>query len=117
MGAKHTPGPWRIDSKDDSHVVAGHGPATMSVAVASFSGVSPDDEDKANARLIAAAPDLLEALEELENVLHHAGPCQCCTGNSESRSQLRGRNEDGHEAGCCVLRARAAIARAERGTR
>jgi len=55
----HTTGPWHIDgsdvfAKDDSLVV------DCSIAIA-----RPDLEICANARLIAAAPDLLQALDDL----------------------------------------------------
>ena len=54
--AKHTPGPWQIGY-----------PGVKSqgnyIADCDVSYVFPDDEKRANARLIAAAPDLLAALE------------------------------------------------------
>lgn len=64
----HTPGPWRIGDagttvfgpKDPEH------PAPVTVMTSP--PVSPRvgfDERKANIRLIAAAPEMLEALEEL----------------------------------------------------
>lgn len=45
---KHTPGPWTVDA---CYI---HGPSGKR-----FLAVAGDDEGKANARLIAAAPDLL----------------------------------------------------------
>lgn len=61
---KHTPGPWRIDS--------GHEGGWMIIGCdLVLCQRSPwairQEESKANARLIAAAPDLLEAAENLEN--------------------------------------------------
>ena len=60
MGTKHTPGPWRV-SKGRSvvWVKAGH----QNVAGA-YMGSYParcGEQDLANARLIAAAPELLDA--------------------------------------------------------
>lgn len=61
--AKHTPGPWRIAGKmidSDSHAVVARvfnevrDPILSNVPLATMA---------ANARLIAAAPELLEALE------------------------------------------------------
>jgi len=61
---KHTPGPWTLEydyslvmpAKDGNHIVTG-GP------------IGPDEssreEKRANARLIAAAPELLQALQDM----------------------------------------------------
>lgn len=60
---KHTPGPWTVGTKTwSSHVIAPSkfGPHPLAV----FSGRGRDEDD-ANAQLTAAAPDLLEALEDL----------------------------------------------------
>ena len=56
--AKHTPGPWAVNVRTvwgESRVIAN---------TTTGAGVS-DNQDEANARLIAAAPDLLELLTEL----------------------------------------------------
>lgn len=57
---KHTPGPWFVMDYDDNvHQVAiSDETATRYLAVIDNS----DETDQANARLIAAAPELLEAL-------------------------------------------------------
>lgn len=55
MSAQHTPGPWEVAKGCDQYVAAG------GFWVASTMGVR-GEEGAANARLIAAAPDLLEAL-------------------------------------------------------
>lgn len=59
----HTPGPWIVE--DDKHgiLVLAEG-AGLSVSV-TIPGRKITAEDKANARLIAAAPELLAALEEI----------------------------------------------------
>jgi len=57
----HTPGPWRVIAQrhtEDIWTDESHG----SVKVAECAGM----DKSANARLMAAAPDLLEALRELE---------------------------------------------------
>jgi hypothetical protein len=67
---KHTPGPW---SFDDEFVFSGSLPGSRRL-VAKFSLWSvpkyPSDVDKANAALIAAAPDLLEALKQIVASAH-----------------------------------------------
>lgn len=64
--SKHTPGPWITDGK---FAWAGN----QMVAHASRFGDNPDEQQCANACLIAAAPDLLTALEYLLPELQ----CRC----------------------------------------
>lgn len=80
MNTKHTPGPWNISSANLYAVNArGRGIATAhgtdDVNYSDF--FPPTEEASANARLIAAAPDLLEALmaceRELSLVWAHQG--------------------------------------------
>ena len=68
MTAQHTPGPWRVEVWN-YHVLYEHVPTIVAaqdiVAEAtSLCGMDSDREDEraANARLIAAAPEMLEAL-------------------------------------------------------
>lgn len=67
----HTPGPWYSwlprDCDGGCRTIRtekgrAHG-TYYGTELASTHGLANDEEDKANARLIAAAPDLLEALE------------------------------------------------------
>jgi hypothetical protein len=62
--AQHTPGPWAIGnaSKRDFGAVTHVGPFDHPCGICEVYG-AVDDEPQANARLIAAAPDLLEACE------------------------------------------------------
>jgi hypothetical protein len=95
---KHTPGPWAVDYSDDGPLIY-----TGELLIASVSGstehieVQGLDEQttEANASLIAAAPDLLAALEQL---LDHG----------ERRNLYYERGEDAEVVG----QARAAIAKA-----
>jgi len=75
VNSSHTPGPWyvgchglqiiTIDAKRDE-------PNGLITEVR-LSGWCNEDEAKANARLIAAAPDLLTALEEMTaDLISHA---------------------------------------------
>lgn len=69
-GGRFTPGPWTIRkaSRGPSWYVEGqHTRARSPWLVADVDGMG--DENEANARLIAAAPDLLAALEACEEVL------------------------------------------------
>lgn len=91
----HTPGPWTVTEigtiEDDSH---------NPVQIA---GISPRNRD-ANARLIAAAPDLLKALEELEcpecshTLKHHADKYNCDVERGDSEGY---EGEPAHAMGPC----------------
>lgn len=62
----HTPGPWQIDAESDSgsFEIWGGSIESMAPMICLNTEENPDraQEAKANARLIAAAPDMLEAL-------------------------------------------------------
>lgn len=62
----HTPGPWQVNRSDPLHVCDADGESRGCSPIA-FVQVGNDGRwtAKANARLIAAAPDLLAALQEL----------------------------------------------------
>ena len=70
MEAQHTPGPWRVEQAHDLwlEIIAGEGLRSSMIA---------DCVRKRNARLIAAAPDLLEALEEVVRVFD-SNPSSIC---------------------------------------
>jgi hypothetical protein len=73
MNSRHTPGPWRVGhsvwSRERGSAIEGTVPTVRAyndVGGCDIPVVSlglPQEECEANARLIAAAPDLLEALE------------------------------------------------------
>lgn len=58
MNAKHTPGPWHVESDTD---ICGSAGGFIATAHMPSSAIGTERE-YANARLIAAAPDLLELL-------------------------------------------------------
>lgn len=62
--SKHTPGPWAVDESRHDGCINRIKPFRH-IGMASGYKVKPGDpeENEANARLMAAAPDLLEALE------------------------------------------------------
>lgn len=70
MTTQHTPGPWEVVHAEYGIVVRTESPtktkygASRYAAIGGFDRNEPDQlaEAQANARLIAAAPDLLEAL-------------------------------------------------------
>jgi hypothetical protein len=72
----HTPGPWRAIPPEEqgSHFrswIVGRGTATL-VSVMNASGATAYNE--ADARLIAAAPDLLMALEDAVHLFEQCQP-------------------------------------------
>ena len=62
---KHTPGPWRYytESQPDGCPIVGSGGPMVAMLAHSVNHPDQSDEANANAYLIAAAPELLEALE------------------------------------------------------
>ena len=97
MSAKHTPGPWRSRNRLGS----GNWKDERSIGVESFEWIIADvcgdidhtDEARANARLIAAAPDLLQALIDV-----------CASNDEVAHPQWKGSPDE--------VAARAAIAKA-----
>lgn len=74
MNANHTPGPWGIERTDDTNWIGfmrPHDPNKIELIVCTTSRESLTDEalarNDANAQLISAAPDLLEALQRIVN--------------------------------------------------
>ena len=74
---EYTPGPWYVveeDHSDDS----GNGPVSLAIstyeddsvdAIAWINTMNPNKTEQANARLIAAAPDMLAALQRIQKDL------------------------------------------------
>jgi len=67
---KHTPGPWEVQIGIDPTGFACYFIGRISRPFISRA------EEEANARLIAAAPDLLSALEQANEMLKYIGGCQ-----------------------------------------
>jgi hypothetical protein len=93
---QHTPGPWRIyDASDDCHIkILGTYPKPSRIGNAHVADVL----GHSNANLIAAAPELLEALED---VCNQSDAYREATGSERSRPAEK-----------VYQKARAAIARA-----
>ncbi len=64
MGNKHTNGPWKVSLTDDTVVVDANG-AEVAAIDGDYNHPDTWPVMEANARLIAAAPDLLAALEAI----------------------------------------------------
>ncbi len=63
MKDKYTPGPWQVNSKDPFQVCDSDGESRGCAPIAYMEGTAA--EKRANARLIAAAPDMLAALQRV----------------------------------------------------
>lgn len=68
MSASHAPGPWTVRNKTVSFIDHGK---RYAIARVSNSPLITGEGHEANARLIAAAPDLLDALRDLESAVSH----------------------------------------------
>ncbi len=79
--SKHTPGPWLIEAQNchtgDIATVyqTSEGWVTIYAPHWAETGMEPP-EQSANARLIAAAPDLLKALKECRNAIQGGQPLE-----------------------------------------
>lgn len=67
--SKHTPGPWEWQDGEEALVGPKHVVMLETNYGLTFAKYPGGEIEKANARLIAAAPDLLEALELADCVL------------------------------------------------
>ena len=104
MTAKHTPGPWHIGMKPGPMIYGEHGEQVADMVVSMINIV----EHSANARLIAAAPDLLQALENLTDAVQSGTSYADDTAAGKALSILSGRSGT-----TWLSDARAAIAKAK----
>ena len=69
METKHTPGPWRVvnyqDKNDVPRVVSDKGGIAVLCINRYLGEAGPSKQEQINAALIAAAPELLEALKAM----------------------------------------------------
>lgn len=84
--SKHTPGPWAIRrhwSNEDAFEIypdrgdPGYGEWASIVEIGDY---CYEDEAEANARLIAAAPDMLDMLKVCHSALEYVGPWETPVG-------------------------------------
>ncbi len=106
---RHTPGPWEIDEGDGMPIAKVSFRAITAPGVAHVGAGLSRDEIDANARLIAAAPDLLEGLTAL---LADPYGCRFC---DSGRLRTPNHPGKGHDATCGFVLAHAAIERATGG--
>ena len=100
---KHTPGPWnRI--KGDRNVYSAAGTVCKTPAI--LGGGSAATNWEANARLIAAAPDLLEALENLLDAYSKPDQRMCCIGTDCGCMGATIYDQAEHYARAAIARAR-----------
>lgn len=95
---QHTPGPWRVNDINRNTVTSG----MMIISKCTSTGLLFTEEDKANARLIAAAPELLEALKGL---YEHCAMIHKVWGEGNNQ----------HQADEAIKAGKQAIAKAEGG--
>jgi hypothetical protein len=65
MTQKHTPGPWRAENGSAVRDQNGHTVCLLATGPAIRGGYRTAEEIEANTRLIAAAPEAIEALEAM----------------------------------------------------
>lgn len=125
MKTQHTPGPWEIDATDCPIIINGSnqdGPdcvCTIPISAPSFTYAYTAEVALSNAQLIAAAPELLDALKALARLPIET--CPRCDGTgqrehggiNEACGQCGGTGkETGNPHPDEILQARAAIAKA-----
>lgn len=114
MSAGYTAGPWRVPKAKARRVTTEHGVVICNAVLRNQGGpkhkafMKDELEAEANARLIAAAPDLLEALDKAAARFEH---CADMIGTSFNISGTL-RVEREIKARHFALEARAAIAKA-----
>jgi hypothetical protein len=111
----HTKGPWKVDGGDPTMVTAIRNGKFFHVADARGWGrlqyeKCGEKEQEANARLIAAAPEMLEYLSELFDVecwkhrlLDDRWQCKLCLG------------VNGHQQDCTVIKAESLLSKIKGG--
>ena len=125
--SKHTPGPWNwVNPQTDEPWEVGEFRGSLRT-VAKFQSPNSNwmlpkwildmeevrgdtnEENEANLRLIAAAPDLLEALKMMHELVAHASPTAFFNGVTDSTGSI---DEGDVMAGRIIDEARAAIFKA-----
>ena len=71
--SKHTPGPWEVRPSANEVINSDHGRLPFEIA-AGYTLIGAVYENEADARLIAAAPDLLDALLEYKRMYEEVQP-------------------------------------------
>ena len=74
---KHTPGPWKVEEDESGLYISMEPLAGTDEYLAIYASPNPDQR-QADARLIAAAPALLAALEASTKIHFHNEYCPAC---------------------------------------
>lgn len=75
MSAQHTPGPWEVGEEGSSFLLVHAGGVVL--ADCDLQGINSFEECSANAKLIAEAPEMAEALRQIA-YLRPAGDVDTC---------------------------------------
>lgn len=78
--SKHTPGPWVVRPKRYLDTRRRVGPADNEFFDVAYSSGNSNAESESNARLIAAAPEMLDVLKALVDRCNHLGSTDQVTG-------------------------------------
>lgn len=112
MNATHTPGPWNIRTARNDE---GYGllicdeDQTILSRMDTWLGKTPEAAMEANARLIAAAPELLAALEAVEARLTKAASAFYVSGKAKDlQAAFDGWKADAHQARAILAKAKSA---------
>lgn len=91
---KHTPGPWKYDPENDREDLQVRTISGLSVAAIADNRAFPLSQCEANAKLIAAAPDMLNDLLRIDGISPVDGRDGTTWGDTEydSRSVAYGYN-------------------------
>lgn len=73
METKHTKGDWNVSKTVNDYAIHTEGSPKDLALVYEYSRGIPKEEAEANAKLIAAAPDMLDALQHSLNRLNSLG--------------------------------------------
>jgi len=88
---KHTPGPWRADFGEAIRIKDAQGNTICTVTHLTKAGRRKASEVEANAKLVAAAPELLEDLEDRLSQTHcgcEHPACRRCLDDSRTRAVI-----------------------------
>jgi len=114
LPACHTPGPWHYHSDEDGKPICNIG----NFAIAYMDAYTPDEDDgslweqetEANGNLVAAAPELLECLQDILAVFNRAA---ATSSGTHAIIELFGSHDDSiNEAIHWRQKTRAAVAKA-----
>lgn len=109
---RHTPGPWHVGEKVDKphhYDLVGFGNGATHVGYISVTPATAP-EAEANATLIAAAPEMLEALKKCKDFLEFL----CVPRDAKHEDAYKSLTYSG-KWGECMLSARAALKKAQDG--